>query len=121
MIKWFERKEAPVHIRSVSRRFSDDNRFEVTWENELGATYELRVYATDEMNAYTQAVTLVQREREVTKYITNVVAVCVMGLFLLMGYSCSQPSDMEACIAMGKQYIETSDRGDSNEDVIACK
>lgn len=73
----------------------------VTW---AGTDSVLEIHATDEMAAYVEAKRILRRGEKVEKYITVALTVVVLGLFTLMGYGCSRPSDMEACIAAGKNW-----------------
>jgi hypothetical protein len=112
-------KEVPVHIESVDRRHTGGNRYDVDWTDEFGDPRRLHVTATDEMDAYTKAVDIVRRKREVAKHITYAVATCVLAVFLLIGYGCSQPSFAESCIIAGKVYVER-EREEGTPGILVC-
>lgn len=102
-------------IKSVAPDRGYDNTYAVRYVTWAGNVSYLDVWANDEMEAYVEAKRILRRGEKVEKYIIVALTVAVLGLFTLMGYGCSRPSDMEACIAAGKNWQAVEQQQSSDE------
>lgn len=91
-------------IKSVLPRGGYANTYEVRYYTWMDNSAYFEVYAPDEMAAYVEAKRVLRRDEKVQKFVMVGLTLIVLGMFLLMGYGCSRPSNMEACIAAGKNW-----------------
>lgn len=118
---WFEVKKMPVHIERVTRRYPNEDTFEVHVRSSIGDLIDFRVVATDEINAYVRAQEIMEAKRVMSRHITWALTVVVLGAFVAMGYGCSLPNMAEVCIAKGKTYVEVDGVDGKEQDVTSCK
>ncbi len=105
-----------MRVTSVTRW--DEGEFRVEYEGAI-SDGRLFVHAKDEIDAFMRAEKLL-KEREVNeRYGIIAATLCVLALFALAGYACSQPRFDELCVQSGKTYVNKTSRGDT-PDIEAC-
>jgi hypothetical protein len=97
-----------------------EGRYEVTYVDALGASTWMRVWATDEMAAYTIAADLIKKRIKMHKHMIIAATIVVLGFFVLAGYGCSRPRGLELCVTAGKNYEYVEGTSDQ-PNVTSCR
>lgn len=94
--------------------------YEVDYDDGTGYAGSFYVTATDELDAFTRAKEVLKEKEQNMRNIIVGITIMVLGLFGLLGYGCSQPSELEQCVAAGKTYSYTQAPSDQ-PNIMVCK
>lgn len=95
--------------------------YEVEYDDGTGYAGSFYVTATDELDAFARAKEVIKQKEQNMRAVIVGITIMVFGLFAVTGYSCSRPSELEQCVAVGKTFTTSNSNSTEHPDVVVCK